>query len=71
MAKVSVPYGKDKGVPLTVEGKVVELSEIIHFRFSYDLVIKSLKLLICLLVVFCVHYNLVKKCDLTHSYFYL
>ena len=57
VAKVSVPYGKDKGVPLTVEGKVVELSEIIHFRFSYDLVIKSLKLLICLLVVFCVHYN--------------
>ena len=57
LAKVSVPYSKDKGVPLKIEGKVVELSEIIHFRFSYDLVRKSLKLLIWLKVILCVHYD--------------
>ena len=44
-------------VKITTEGKVVKLSKIIHFRFSYDLVIKSLKLLICLIVILCVHYD--------------
>lgn len=52
-----VPYRKDKDLQLNNRREGYGRLEITHFGFYYDLVIKSLKLSICLIMILSMHYD--------------